>query len=50
MKVQPIRHWKITIEIGFIKMIVAIVLKIQQQGTRELEVQSNVSDARGGGI
>ena len=48
--VQGIRDQAIIIEMVLIKIMVAIVVKIQQKGTRELEVMSSVSDVRAGDI
>ena len=47
--VKGIRDWEITIEIGLIEIIVAIVLKTQLKGTRELEVKSSDTDTGDGG-
>ena len=48
--VLGIRDWAVTMKMGFLKIEVAVVLKIQHQRTGELEVTFSVSDARGGGI
>ena len=48
--VQEIRDEAITPEMMFIKITVAILIKIQHKGIGELKVKSSASDARVGHI